>query len=275
MKHFLILFLPLLLTACAGTQLERLSGQAPAGELNPYHAALFSELLTLSEAEYAEGDYRDSDAFAIKAQASLSDGRIGPDAPSSRDIPAMHLGEMQNTFSGLNTLLQSGGDRAAPIHMARAVAHYDCWLQEQEENFQPDHIARCRGITLDAMDKVLATLQTPTAASKAHIVFFRFNRADLADGAVEVVDEVARLMKQHPNFKAYLYGHADSPGTRHYNKTLSERRAKMVTRALQSHGISPERIISRFYGEEKPMVQRAQGARELKNRRVEIVLSAE
>ena len=275
MKHIIFILVSLLVSACGGLQLERLDNQAPAAEINPYHAALFSEYIAFAQNEYDEGDYLDSDAFALKARSSLGNGQIGPDAPTSRDIPRMAMGELGAVFRSLTLMLQQGGDRAAPIQMARAVSHYDCWLQEQEENFQPDDIARCRGRTLDAMDRVVATLQNPTAAAQAHIVFFRFNQAGLKDGAVEIVAEVARLMKAHPEFQAYLYGHADAPGTRNYNKTLSERRVKTVKDGLASYGIAPSRIHARAYGEDKPMVERAKGAKELKNRRVEIILSAE
>ena len=38
---------------------------------------------------------------------------------------------------------------------------YDCWVQEQEENFQPDDIARCRDGFLAAMEEVEAQWPQP------------------------------------------------------------------------------------------------------------------
>lgn len=270
--RFLLLLLPLLLTACHGVQLEKLDGMGHTQATNPYHTALFGEYLILSQGEYDEGDYRDSDAFAIKAMASTHDGRVGPEPVSSRDIPSQYINELSTVNTALNTLLNEGGAQVAPIQMARAVSHYDCWLQEQEENIQADDIAKCRGVTLTAIDDVLATLNTPTAEAQTHIVFFRFNRADLTEGAPQIVEEVARMMNEQPAYTAYLYGHADAPGTQNYNQSLSERRVSMVAQTLKTYGIATNRIVSQAFGETKPMVD---ARKELKNRRVEIILSAE
>lgn len=264
------------LTACYGTSLQNVQGQNASKSVSPYHAALFSQYLTLSEMEYAEGDYRDSDAFAIKAMATNNTGRVGPDTVSSRKIPTENQTEMRTVQENLTYLLDQDGAEIAPVKMAEAVSHFDCWLQEQEENFQPQDIAKCRRMTLNAMDDVIAALKVAnTPASETHIVFFDYNRADLREGAPTIVETVANLMQEHPSYNAYLYAHADAPGGINYNQSLSERRAEVVSKALQMSGVEASRITAQAFGESKPMVETAKGARELKNRRVEIILSAE
>ena len=46
------------------------------------------------------------------------------------------------------------GRRTKPQYAARSQAMFDCWMQEQEEDLQPSHIARCR----EAFDIAFAEL---------------------------------------------------------------------------------------------------------------------
>ena len=62
----------------------------------------------LSQAEFADGDYTDSDFFAARAQVM-----------------------------------------------------FDCWMQEQEENFQTDHIAACRNRFFAALEEVQKAVEPP------------------------------------------------------------------------------------------------------------------
>jgi outer membrane protein OmpA-like peptidoglycan-associated protein len=50
-----------------------------------------------------------------------------------------------------------------------------------------------------------------------------------------------------------MSAHTDSHGSDQYNITLSDNRAKSVMQYILSKGISPSRIVSKGYGETKPV----------------------
>ena len=69
MNGFAKLILPcigaLVLSACAGTELQRAQEMSPQG--SAFQTGLYKGYVDLSASEYAEADYRDSDTFAGRA----------------------------------------------------------------------------------------------------------------------------------------------------------------------------------------------------------------
>jgi outer membrane protein OmpA-like peptidoglycan-associated protein len=66
-------------------------------------------------------------------------------------------------------------------------------------------------------------------------------------------------------------GHADRSGPTNYNQRLSERRAEAVKSALVREGVPGNIIQTSGRGENENLVATADGVREPRNRRVEIV----
>jgi outer membrane protein OmpA-like peptidoglycan-associated protein len=97
-------------------------------------------------------------------------------------------------------------------------------------------------------------------------VNFAFNSAQLDVGARDTLREQAHWIKQFPEVRFRVYGHADKVGSAGYNKALGLRRANAVVNYLVSQGISRgrlEAVVS--YGESQPLIV-TQG-RERRNRR--------
>jgi peptidoglycan-associated lipoprotein len=69
-----------------------------------------------------------------------------------------------------------------------------------------------------------------------------------------------------------IEGHADERGTREYNLALGERRATAVKDYLVALGISPSRVRTLSYGEERPAVVGSSEAAWAKNRRAVTVV---
>jgi outer membrane protein OmpA-like peptidoglycan-associated protein len=64
-------------------------------------------------------------------------------------------------------------------------------------------------------------------------------------------------------------------GTDDYNQTLSERRAASVRDYLTQMGVNANTVVSRGFGEAKPVASNDNAAGRQQNRRVEIVVSGE
>ena len=130
------------LVGCAGTELQKAETMSPQG--TSYDRSLYDGYLGLSEGEYNEGDYSDSDYFAMRAMDAGSGKNVQPEMISSRNLPADKVDELTQARLRLMTALSSGVAEEKPLEAADAQIAFDCWMQEQEENFQPGDIASCR-----------------------------------------------------------------------------------------------------------------------------------
>ena len=99
---------------------------------------------------------------------------------------------------------------------------------------------------------------------------FDFNSYNLLPESYFDLDRVVSYLKDHPDVSVELTGHTDSVGDASYNMTLSSDRAKTAADYLMSRGISRNRITTRGYGEERPLVTGEHAEAHEVNRRVEI-----
>ncbi|MBN1387113.1 MAG: OmpA family protein [Bacteroidales bacterium] len=105
----------------------------------------------------------------------------------------------------------------------------------------------------------------------ANGIRFDVNKATLKPESMGVINEIATLMKQHPEIKFSVEGHTDSDGDDAFNQTLSEQRAATVVGALTKMGIASDRMSSKGWGESKPVDSNGTPEGKANNRRVEFV----
>lgn len=70
------------------------------------------------------------------------------------------------------------------------------------------------------------------------------------------LQSLAGLLKTMPGLKIYLHGYTDHRGSNNHNQSLSKRRINSVQQALVRHGVSADRIVSRAWGESRPLSKR-------------------
>lgn len=101
-------------------------------------------------------------------------------------------------------------------------------------------------------------------------LYFSFDGYSISNIATDEIIKHANLMKEYPNLKLRLEGHADERGTREYNLALGENRALAVKDVLELYGLgSRTEVIS--YGEEKPISNDSNEEGWKKNRRVDFI----
>ncbi|MEM7654660.1 MAG: DUF5723 family protein [Bacteroidota bacterium] len=106
-------------------------------------------------------------------------------------------------------------------------------------------------------------------------VYFESGK-DYLDGKARIaINQLARLMKEQPNIKVEIVGHADEIGELNSNDNLSMRRCKAVQDFLLTRGISENRVKIQFYGERVPIATNDTEAGRQRNRRVELILFSE
>ena len=102
------------------------------------------------------------------------------------------------------------------------------------------------------------TLQFPLPSVSIPVlvrnVFYEFNKADILPESEPALDKLTNLLKENPSIVIELSSHCDYRGSDAYNERLSQHRAESVVKYLTDHGISPQRVIARGYGESQPKV---------------------
>jgi len=88
---------------------------------------------------------------------------------------------------------------------------------------------------------------------EAEPVYFDFDKSFIRPEYRPTLTEKAEFLKDNPNVHIRIEGNCDERGTNEYNLALGERRAESAKGFLASLGISPDRIETISYGEERPL----------------------
>jgi len=86
----------------------------------------------------------------------------------------------------------------------------------------------------------------------SYTVYFDFDSSVVSSSEEGKVVDVADYLKQHTSDMVLIEGHCDERGTEGYNLALGERRALALREALVGVGVSPDRVHTISYGEERP-----------------------
>jgi OOP family OmpA-OmpF porin len=263
--------------AACTTDLDRSRTVEPTGG-TPFTQALTKEYKDLAAFEADEMyDWRDAGFYARRALASASGQMVTPQDPAERDLPQDVLPEIQQTRTRLITALDGGARDNKPEVAARAQARFDCWLEQQEENFQNDHISACRDELLAALAELEAQPAQPApapapAAPQVYLVLFDFDKSNINAAGQAVINRVVADFSANKAKQISVTGYTDRAGTDAYNLKLSERRADAARAALIAAGVPADAITTAWKGEAENAVPTADGVKEQANRRDEIIV---
>ena len=104
-------------------------------------------------------------------------------------------------------------------------------------------------------------------------VQFEFNSAKILETSHNLLDEVAKVIKDNPQIKKIqVQGHASAEGSDSHNLKLSDRRAKAVMKYLTGKGgVAKDALSAKGFGE-KQLLDTANPESE-RNRRVEFIIT--
>lgn len=134
--------------------------------------------------------------------------------------------------------------------------------KEQPAPVAPEPVAPAVVDTVVPADTVEAIQKEFNAAQ------FAAAQTKLTDESKKVLDDLAAMLKKHPEVKLLIVGHASSDGTKAFNQKLSVERAKVAADYLISAGIEQDRIKTEGRGSSEPIDKEH---REL-NRRTEFIV---
>jgi type IX secretion system PorP/SprF family membrane protein len=101
---------------------------------------------------------------------------------------------------------------------------------------------------------------------------FSFGRTELNDEAKLYLDDLAKLLKENPDYKLEVIGHTDNVGKHLVNYRLSEGRAQSVAEYLEQKGVRKDRIKFHGKGDKDPVAPNDTEENRSKNRRVEFLI---
>ena len=270
----------LALAACETDNLDSYNAaQSATPSGTAFDNALYAGYAQLAnEEQNPYGDYTTDgparDQYSARALSAAGGETVLPEMVSARMIPDGEVGGAEDARRRLVAALDAGGREKAPQAAATAQVMFDCWLEQLEENYQPQDIARCRNGFNDAMAQVDAALAPPPVvevAPKAEpfLVFFDLDKSDITADSAAIIRAAAEVARESGAVGIQVVGHTDRSGSAAYNDALSVRRANAVRDALIANGVSAGAISVEGRGESENLVPTADGVPEERNRRAE------
>jgi len=246
-----------------------------------FHQALQKDYSNLATYERDQADWIDTVYFAGRARRASDGETFAPQGVGERRIPTDVVKDITEARTRLMAVLTDDNRKALPVQASLAQTAFDCWMEQQEENFQPEDIAACKksfNAALAALEQGVVNRPATPPAPKSEVplpapfqVLFDFNSSALNADGRQTVSDIGAAYKKYNPATVLVVGHTDTAGSGDYNIGLSQSRAETVANALAAQGVEQKKMRIEAYGEERPTVKTGDSAKELKNRRVDVV----
>ena len=115
-------------------------------------------------------------------------------------------------------------------------------------------------------------LNTTASPDDWEEINFEFNSHILTDGYPSLL-RLAELLKQHPDYRVRIEGHADVIGSNRYNERLGLRRAEQVRDFLVKYGANAGNLTAATFGETQPKIPSRNKEARFMNRRVMLTVT--
>jgi peptidoglycan-associated lipoprotein len=158
----------------------------------------------------------------------------------------------------------------------------------QPANTAPPAVAHSAPAAVTQAAPAAARSNYPDAATRARIdqllsriedAYFDYDKHTLRADAIKALEsdskELRDILKDYPDYKLTIEGHADERGSAEYNMALGQARAEAAKSYLVQVGIPGQQLGVISYGKEKPDCQDHSESCWQKNRRVHIVAVAQ
>ena len=103
-------------------------------------------------------------------------------------------------------------------------------------------------------------------------ITFQTDSYNLNQGFYPTLNSVGLVLAKYADTTIRVSGHTDNTGSRQYNQTLSERRAKSVAGYLATQGVAQARMYVEGLSFDQPLADNASSAGRSQNRRVELYI---
>ena len=120
---------------------------------DPVLEKLATGYLDLAADEREEGDWDDAEFYVSKARLLKTGQDVSIQAPADRQL-TVGKGQVDEAFRAFSSVSRLSAFSRAPEELITAQIAYDCWIQEQEENLQQEHVDACARQFNDVIDEL-------------------------------------------------------------------------------------------------------------------------
>lgn len=107
---------------------------------------------------------------------------------------------------------------------------------------------------VETVKKPVSVQQIKRALEKS-VIWFDVNSTEPKLEPADILIQVADILKENPDQKILITGHASRDGDKEYNQRLSENRAKAIVNILLELGVKAEQMESRGEGVDRDYIQ--------------------
>lgn len=243
---FAVLASVLLLSACSGlsshTEIEALNEAKVTG--SPFTKYLTQDYKKYVRTKQRRLDYSDARHFARKGLMAAQGKTVMPEPLSNWHLDADSARELRDARVSLLQALDAGGRSQAPEQAASAQFAFDCWIEQEEQNWISALAPSCKTDYTNALielksrmaqaqpksEKIGMAVPPKTKAPKGKssipvipttpmedpsaidasldkgmfLVFFDFDKSGLNTTGSQVVDAIAQQAKERGNLKSIV-----------------------------------------------------------------------
>ncbi len=285
-NKLIIILIFFVLTSCV-TSVEQLRKMKVTGDT--YQSELAKYYLEFAESEADQYDWFNSSYFAKKGIKVLNGENPAPEDLTNWSMPDDMVVTISQARGYLLSLATSDVKKKYPAQAARAQFMFDCWVEQQEENWQQEHIDYCREnfyATLDQLfsittkDVVLGNLEKDSIQKpeitkikpENKIAYFKTGSAKLDNKAKRIISTIISRLKDSKNYTITLNGYTDRIGSEENNMKLAKKRAMTIKKALVDGGLNSKNITIFAFGETEGRKKTKDKTAEKENRAVEIIV---
>ncbi|AIL66093.1 OmpA family protein [Rickettsiales bacterium Ac37b] len=256
------------------TKIEDVRRVTPHG--NNFQKALVTYYLKFAEKEAAQYDWLDSQHFTNKAMKLAYGKNVLPEDPKKWNIPSDILLQMQQARDSLISLLKNKNlIEKYPEIVAKTQFYFDCWVEEQEENWQAEDIKLCCNNFYKYFNELSNNKPTKIKCIKPNcsnaqkqlnivkqthnfenfIYSLKFLPKD--NKVTNVMDhQIQKIISNSKknNKRIIINSYSNKLSNEKANIILAQSRAENVKQKLKASGIAGDRIEMYAFVEDKPMI---------------------
>lgn len=189
----------------------------------------------------------------VLAAAVACGGNPPPQPPQINQDSLAAARARQDSIARADSLRRAQQRNAASAQLCnRALAAITAGNYDQARSLYKQAQSQYAGTA--CADRAATELQRLDAVETvAQRIHFAFDKSNITDQAAQILQRKAQALRQYSGFKIQIQGNCDERGSNEYNLALGQRRAESARKYLVSLGISPDRISTISYGEERPI----------------------
>jgi peptidoglycan-associated lipoprotein len=146
-------------------------------------------------------------------------------------------------------------------------------LQKAQQAAQADGSGQTFALSQERVQSEFGRAVSAQPVAPEHfLLYFEYGTDQLTEASQAVLSQIVKRAGLRAGLDVSVIGHTDASGGDESNDALAQQRAQTVAQQLRALGLRSEFVQLESFGKKQLLVPTADGAREPRNRRVEVIL---